>query len=211
MLTIIVGAAATLIGILLGGGVRAWEASRNRRLEAEALLSALAAEVEAVTRLIHHRQFIPGMMDTLQSAQLQVAAGNQDDAAAFLVISLKQNYFAVFDASVGKLGLLHPYHADRIVRFYTYARAVQENYDPASPFQAGVTAAAAVEVLQNDLQLLHTVVTLGEHIATFRPAAPPQGVISPFLDAPPKSTEPALPPPNPAGALQKAGANPAGM
>lgn len=188
-----IGAIIGLIGVLVGGGIRATEVWWARRKEAEALLSALVAEVEALTRLMNHRRFVDSLTETGKAAALQVQNGRGAEPAIFAVISLKHDYFAVFNASAAKIGILLPYHADRITRFYTYAKAVQENYDPSSPFQTGVTAEAVVGIIENDLFLLHTAMILGNHIATFRKVVPPSGIADPFFET---NVQPALPRPS---------------
>lgn len=92
MLTVIVGALATLIGVVLGGATRAWEATQARTKDAEALLSALVAEVEAITRLINHRQFIPALLDVQARAISQVEDGRGSEIALFLQLTLLNNY-----------------------------------------------------------------------------------------------------------------------
>ena len=122
------------------------------------------------------------------------------------MIDLKQNYFAVFEAATSKLGLLHPYWADRIVRFYTFLKAVTENYHPQSPFQNGVTAEAAVQVFDSDIMLLHTIIVLGTHIQSARIAVPPEGVLTPFPQE--GGAQPDMPVPVPALANPEAAAAP---
>lgn len=95
-------------------------------------------------------------------------------------MDLRQNYFETFEKLTPKLGLIDPYFADRITRFYTYAKAVTENYRADSAFQRGVTAAQAVEAFDNDIMLLQTVHVLGVHISGFRTVTPPPGIIDPF-------------------------------
>lgn len=197
MLTAMIAAMFGLLGVVLGGGVRAWEAKKARRADADALLSALVAEVEAITRLVNHRQFIPGLQKCHEEAQQQVLAGHGDQPADFMVMDLKHNYFTVYDSAVGKLGLLNPYFADRIVRFYIYVKAAQEDYRPDSVFQSGITAQQVVEVVESDLQLLQTAVGLGLHIMTFRPIAAPKGFVDPFAMDQPVLTQPLLPPEQP--------------
>jgi len=143
-------------------------------------LSAICAEVEAINRLANHRQFLAGFLLHRQLNADLVAKGHGNEPAQWLVLELTQNYFATYDALLPKLGLLHPYFNDRITRFYTYAKAVTENYRPNSAWQLNATAAMAVEALDNDITLLQTMHTLGEHIASFRKAAPPGGLIDPL-------------------------------
>ncbi|WP_309601344.1 hypothetical protein [Sphingomonas sp.] len=180
MIGTILAALFGLIGIALGGGLRALEANFARNREASAVLSALCAEVEAINRLANHRQFLAGFHQYRELNAKLVAEGKGDGPGHWLVIELKENYFSTFEALNSKLGLLDPYFADRIARFYTYAKAVIENYRAGSPFQEGVTAEAAVEAFDNDILLLQTVHVLGIHIATFREVKPPPGIIDPF-------------------------------
>lgn len=206
MLPVVVGAVATLVGVLLGGALRAWESSRARTADSKALLSALVAEIEAITRLINHRQFIPGLLQTKAKADVAIAAGRGDEPAEYLVISLKHNYFTTYEASLSKVGLLHPYWADRITRFYTFVKAVSENYDPSSPFQEGVSAHAVSDIITNDLMLLHTVVLLGNHISSeARVIEPPRGVSNPFTVTEAEGGQPPLPEPQPSLASSSAG------
>jgi tRNA isopentenyl-2-thiomethyl-A-37 hydroxylase MiaE len=186
-----IGATAAIGGILLGGGVRAWEADRARKRDAESLLAALVAEVEALVRLMDHRKFLEAITACGFEAFELVQAGRAHEPANFLTISLRHNYFVIYEASTSKIGLLHPYMADRIARFYTYVKAVSENYDPTSPFQQGVTAQEVVQIVENDVQLLQTALVLGRHIATFHKMAPPAGIVDPFVALP--QQEPALP------------------
>lgn len=193
MLTIIIGALSGLFGVLLGGAVRAYEAKQARRADAASLLSALCAEVEAVTRLMNHRHFMVALEECHRVAQQQVEDGKGDEPCNFLIVNLTQNYFSVFNASTARLGLLSKYEADRIVRFYTYLKAVKENYEPSSPFMGGIDANTVVAVTLNDMLLLNTVLTLGRLIASFRPVVPPPSIIDPFGPEQPPA-QPLLPP-----------------
>ncbi len=191
MWTAAISALAAIVGILLGGAVRAMENASARKRDAESLLAALVAEVEALVRLMDHRRFLDGILQCGLDAKAMVEGGRGQEEAGFMTISLKHNYFSVYEASAGKIGTIHPYMADRITRFYTYVKAVNENYDPSSPFQNGLTAEAAVQVVESDLQLLHTALMLGRHIATFHNMAPPPGIIDPFVQH--AAQEPAMP------------------
>lgn len=171
----LIGVFAGFIGIGLGGGIQALQAKAARKVEAAGVLSALVAEVEALTRLIHHRGFIPGLIAMRDGAAAMVAAGQGEAPVDWLVIPIRHNYIATYDALVEKIGLLEPYYADRITRYYTYAKAAMENYDPDSPFQTSITAAVALTALNNDLMILHTVTVLGNEIAVFRNVTAPTG------------------------------------
>jgi hypothetical protein len=191
MWTAAISALAAIVGILLGGAVRAWESAGARKRDTESLLAALVAEVEALVRLMDHRQFLQGILQCGVEARAMVETGKGQEEASFLTIYMKHNYFSTYEASVGKIGILHPYMADRITRFYTYVKAASENYDPGSPFQSGLTAETVVQIVESDLQLLHTALMLGRHIATFHNMAPPPGITDPFVQY--SAQEPAMP------------------
>lgn len=161
-------AVAALIGILLGGGLKALGTLLARRHDARTLLSSLVAEVEACVRLARHRQFYDEMLALKACAEDQVKAGRGNELIPWFVTSMNSDYFAIFHASLGKIGLLKTYQADRITRFYALAKAALENSSAISPYQKGVTAEAAGNVLENDLQLLLVAMIIGEEIAGFR-------------------------------------------
>lgn len=194
MLSTIIGA---LVGVVLGGGGRALEAWWARRLDREALLSALVAEVEACSRLADHRGFLAGMAQARAAAEEAIAAGREDELMPLGQIKQVQDYFPVFHGSSARLGLLDPYHADRIVRFYTYAKAALENYHPDSPFQKGAKPAEIIAVCDNDMQLMITVLGIGNEIAGFRKIKPPAGTLIDQVAA--AAAEPPLPLPGQIG------------
>jgi hypothetical protein len=184
MNTFIISAVFGLIGVLLGGGLRMLETHLARRAEAKALLSALVAEVEAVTRLTRHRRYYEIISDLhMKSAQL-VTDGKGEEECDTVVASIPDAFFAVYDASLGKIGLLSPYHADRITRFYILARGVAVNYRPDSPLHDAIAREVAATTL-SDLELLRTIDALGREIMGFRRATIPQGTASNGLPAQP--------------------------
>lgn len=159
--------------------MRALEARTARRAEGWSVLSALCAEVGALTRLINHRGYLAGFYEARAENARRVSNGDGEGAATWYIIDLRQNYFIVFEALTPKLGLIDPYYASQITRFYTYLKSVSENYRPGAAFHEGLTAAEAVQALDNDIMLLGGVQILGEHIATFRPIKTPRGIVDP--------------------------------
>lgn len=141
----------------------------------------MRAEIDAINRLARHRQFLASFQTYRASNAQRVASGEGNGPADWLVLELTHNYFAVYDALTPKLGMLNPYYALRISQFYTYARAVTENYRPSSPFQTNLTAEQAVQALDNDIILLDTMHILGDHIASFSEIRVPRGLANPLL------------------------------
>lgn len=173
-----------LIGVAMGGGMQALQNWRARKLEASSVLSALVSEVEALARLIHHRGFRKAILHYRSQAMELVQAGQGQADFPGLLIPAEHNYFATYDALISKIGLLDPYYADRITRFYTLVKAVHENYLPTSPHQQNATAAERVEHFTSDLMLLDSIMILAGNIASFRKAAPPKGIVDPFINMP---------------------------
>jgi hypothetical protein len=182
MLNVLIAAVFGLVGVGLGGGLQAWQAKSARRVEADSVLSAIVAEVEALARLMHHRGFRSQILQFQTVAAQMVQSGHGASAIPTLTISLDHNYWATYEALTAKIGLLHPYHADRITRFYTFIKAAHENFSPTSPYQQGMTAEEGAVVLANDLALIDTIMILAAAIAAFRAASPPAGVHDPFLN-----------------------------
>lgn len=186
-------AMAGLIGILLGGGMKAAEAWWTRKKDAEGVLSAIVSEVQALTRLINHRQFMAGLIAMKEEAQRHIDTGKPDEIMFPFKISTQNDFFRAFDSLSPKLGLLTPWQADRITRFYAYVKAVHENYKLGSPFHDGATASTVVLTAENDIQLLQTAMVISDQIVRMITVQPPPGVEDPF---PIVASEPSLPAPN---------------
>lgn len=164
-----------LIGVILGGGGKALQAWHARRQLASATLSALVAEVEGLTRLVRHRNFREGIIDLADGARHAVETGLGHEQSPFMQFAMTGDYFVVYKASIDKIGILDPYQADRIVRFYLLAKSLSENYAPTSPWQQGATYQAVLGLASNDLQLIEVLSLLGNEIASFRTIKHPAG------------------------------------
>lgn len=164
----IAAALIALAGVAVGGGAKVIDAHIASRRVARATLSALVAEVEAVQRLATHRGFKSDLHRLADFARSRIESGRPDDHVPFFNITMANDYFAIYKANIDRLGLLNPYQADRIVRFYTMASAVMENYRDGSPWQSGGTALAVFEVLANDLLIFDVIDILASEIVNFR-------------------------------------------
>lgn len=193
MSTALLTAIAGLIGVTLGGGLRVFETWLFRRAEAKSLLSALVAEVEALTRLARHRRFYEALAALHAIAKAQIESGAGDQPCQSLMISMKQNYFSTFDRVGEKIGLIDAYKADRIMRFYVLAKAALENYD-GNPFGGQVTDAHFIaEATLADMSLLRTLDAIGRDVMTFRKAKLPielAALQTPALPLPPIENSP---------------------
>lgn len=154
------------------------------------MLSALVSEVQALTRLINHRQFLNSLIVLRARAQAKIDAGNGDELVFPITITMKHSFFSVFESLTPKLGTLTPWQADRITRFYSYVKAVAENYDPASSFHNGLPAEDMPLAVENDIQLLLTAMAISEQIVRMVHVEPPRGEVDPFTTT---DAEPELP------------------
>lgn len=176
---------AAVLGVLVGGGLKAWEAHRERKLQAKAILNALVAEVDTIKRLINAREYIRGVVELANHCRALVEAGSPDTTVALFTIPVSEDYFQAFNSLVGKIGTLHPYHADRLVRFYMLIKAAKEDFSVDSPWQkGGTTAAQALQMLEANLMILRVAYQVGDTIAGFVDRSPPKGIVDPLLNGP---------------------------
>ncbi|MGS1016668.1 hypothetical protein [Allosphingosinicella humi] len=171
-------------GVALGGGLTAIQAYLSRRADAAAVLGALAAEVEAITRLVNHRRYLHLHVSEAEQCRALIAQGRGHEMVPGFQIALQQDYFALFNSLGAKIGLLKPYHADRIVRFYVLAKSATENMLPGSPLVENCSATERLQALESDMALLHVLLILGNEIAGFRKVDGPAS--QQFGSAPPE-------------------------
>ncbi len=148
---------AALFGVLAGGFIQTLLAYFDRKREAESVLTALAAEVDAICRLIRHRRY-------LEVTRQLLAHVNNGGEPNYLNAEIRQNYFAVYDALAPKLGKLTPNKAARIVNFYAYCKSVIDSTLPDGNLSNG---ASLVDLTQNLIEverLLTAVLSLGDEI-----------------------------------------------
>lgn len=159
------------------------QAYLSRRAAAAVVLGALVAEVEAITRMVNHRRYLHFHVLQAERCRALIAEGRGHEMMSGIQVALQQDYFALFNSLGAKIGLLNPYHADRIVRFYVLAKSATENMLQGSPFVEDCSATERLQVVENDMTLIHVLLMLGNEIAGFRkvdgPAAQQFGATPP--------------------------------
>jgi hypothetical protein len=148
---------AALFGVLAGGFIQTIIACYDRKREAESVLTALAAEVDAICRLVRHRRYLVAIRELLQ----HVKNGGEP---AYLSIDIRQNYFAVFDALAPKLGMLSPKKAAIIVNFYAYCKSVIDSTHPDGNLSAGARPEDLSLNIVEVERLMTAVLSLGDEI-----------------------------------------------
>jgi hypothetical protein len=148
---------AALFGVLAGGFIQTIIAHFDRKREIESVLTALAAEVDAICRLVRHRRYLDATRELLES----VKAGGEP---AFFSADIRQNYFAVFDALAPKLGMLAPANAAKIVNFYAYCKSVIDSMLPDGNLSAGASPDDLTLNLIEVERILTAVLSLGDEI-----------------------------------------------
>ena len=150
--------AAALIGAILAGLFQTVDRIIERKREAEAVLTAIASEVDSICRLIRHQRY-KEFAQTLVDA---IEAGNWDGST--IVIDLRQNYFAVFEGLVGKIGLIKPANAAQIVNFYAYCRSAIDSTYPDGVHALSDQLPEKAENLISLNSLLTAILSLGDEI-----------------------------------------------
>lgn len=129
----------------------------DRKREAEAVLTAIASEVDSICRLVRHQRYLEGVQRYIES----IEAGSWQDST--IIIDIRGNYFSVYEGVIEKIGLLTPDNVAKIVNFYAYCKSVIDSTRPDGP----VTTFSAEDKAGNLFslsQLLKAVLSLGDEI-----------------------------------------------
>ena len=150
---------AALLGAIAAGSLQFIDRLIERRRHSEATLVAIASEVDAICRLIYHQRY-EGFVGEAAEA---IRQGTWDGRS--LIIDVRSDYFAVFHANGGNLGLLQPEHAAKIVNFYAYCKSVIDSTRFDGPHtQDDVDLAYLAENIHSLESLLRSIMALGEEI-----------------------------------------------
>jgi hypothetical protein len=146
-----------LLGAVVTGVLQLIVGVYDRRREAETILTAIAAEVDAICRLIRHRQYA----ETISAIAKSIKNNNWDGSS--VVIDVRENYFSVYEGLAPKLGMLKPDAAAKIVNFYAYCKSLIDSFRVDGPNAQGQNAAAAENILAEEA-LFAAVLNLGDEI-----------------------------------------------
>ena len=148
-----------LLGALATGLLQTIIGFRDRRREAESILTAIATEVSSICRLIR----IQGYRDTFEEIVRNIDAGEWDGKTA--VIEVRQNYFVVFEALSEKIGYLKPDDVRQIVHFYAYCRSAIDSTRPDGLMAGNVDADERIAQIRHLAMIFQAILALGDAIA----------------------------------------------
>jgi hypothetical protein len=107
-----------LVGAIATGAFQVGIGIRDRKREAETILTAIASEVDSVCRLIRHQRYFEAISALAQA----IRDGTWDGSS--VVVDVRENYFSVYEALAPKIGVLKPAAAAKIVNFYAYCKSL---------------------------------------------------------------------------------------
>lgn len=152
---------AAIFGALLAGGFQTIIGVLDRRREDEAILVAIASEVDALCRLIRHRNYLAEMGNMLVDLEIGTTK------SLSYVVDIRSDYFSVFHALSSRLGRLKPGRAAQIVRFYAYCKTIIDSLRPDGVAAEQREALEAIELLRSLIALLTDSLELGDRIVQF--------------------------------------------
>lgn len=149
---------SVILGALLAGGGQLANSIIERRREREAVLTAIASEVDSICRLVRHQRYF----EEAEKVAAKIQNGNWDGCG--FVIDIRENYFVAYEGLVEKIGLLNPDHVAKIVNFYAYCKSVIDSTRVDGPHaQSDELESLAMNMLALH-QILRAVLVLGDEI-----------------------------------------------
>jgi hypothetical protein len=155
LISVIVGALLVAIG---GFASNSWlEIARERKLR-RTLALALQGEIQALLEIFEKRGYIEG----IRAAKAQIEATGKFQAYHFRA---RKNYFSVFEANAGKIGILKPPLSELIARFYAQAHSILEDMERFKELDpASVDPIAAIADYNEVLNIFEDTVAVGRRI-----------------------------------------------
>jgi hypothetical protein len=155
LISVIVGGLLVAIG---GFASNTWlEIVRDRKLR-RTLALAFQGEVQALLEMFEKRGYIEG----IRAAKAETEATGKFQAYHFRA---RKNYFSVFEAHLGQIGILRLPLSELITRFYAQAHSVledMERFEKMDP--ASVDPIAAIADYDEVLILFEDTVAVGKQI-----------------------------------------------
>lgn len=149
---------AAILGALLAGGLQTVLAYLDRRREDEAVLVAIASEVDALCRLLRHQNYLEevrALVEDLENGRLESAG---------YVVDIRSDYFSVFHSLASQLGRLKPANASLIVKFYAYCKTIVDGTRPDGVAARERTKPECISALMSLVQLLSVALLIGDSI-----------------------------------------------
>ena len=116
----IIGGAIAIAGSMAAPICVEYLKRRNERLT---LKAAIVSEIEALIEISERRKYVEGLQHTIAVAKAQ----QDPNVGRIFYFSSRRNGFAVYDANLIRLGILHKPLPQLITRFYTQTAAILED------------------------------------------------------------------------------------
>ncbi len=152
---------AALIGAILAGLFQTIIGICDRRRETEAVLTAIASEVDSICRLIQHQQYLEATGKIADDVDKKMWNGIS------YVIDIRGNYFTAYEGLIGKIGLLKADHVSKIVNFYAYCKSAIDSTRPDGPHAGSPRTDESAANMVSVFHLLTSIRSLGDEIVKF--------------------------------------------
>ena len=142
-------------GLLSIGGIWFIEYRKEKR-EKQIISNAIISEISLILKIIQFRGYVQAFHDLVLYYE---KGGTEFNRAP---IKVTYNYFCVFEANIGKLGLIDN-DIDSIVKFYTLAKVILEDVACDETFSRR-SISARIEILREDITLANELIATGNRI-----------------------------------------------
>jgi hypothetical protein len=157
---------AALFGAIVGGGsIVAAEYFRHRyetkRLQ-RSLYAGIISEIRSIRDITNIRQYLPGLR-TL--AEYHRSLGDQQVGRCVEFVKITLNYFEVYQSNISALGVLKPSTTERVIKFYTFAKAIIEDLNnPLAARFPGITSAEYACSIDETASLMQQITDLADEL-----------------------------------------------
>lgn len=155
-------AVVSLVSVFLGGGLAILggvispvvvEAAKEKRLR-RSLSLALQGEVQALLEIIEQRGYVQGLKDSKATTE-------RTGMTVPFHFRVRRQYFRVFEANVGAIGILEQPLAGLVAKFYTFGNGLLEDVErleemagrAADPIEAVAAYGGAIRVFEEVIRL----------------------------------------------------------
>ncbi|MBU1424598.1 MAG: hypothetical protein KKH12_12585 [Gammaproteobacteria bacterium] len=155
LISVVIGGLLVAIG---GFASNTWLEIARERKSRRTLALALQGEIQALLEIFEKRGYIEG----IRAAKAQTEATGKFQAYHFRA---RKNYFSVFEAHVGQVGILRLPLSELVTRFYAQANSIledMERFEKLDP--ASVDPLAAIADYDEVLSLFEDTVAIGKQI-----------------------------------------------
>lgn len=133
----------------------------KRKAERKSLTGAVLGEIAALGQIVERRRYIEGLRALIDAAK----AGKAPGVPLGFQFSVRRNPFAVYDAHLGRLGMLREPLPRLITQFYAQASSILEDIaDMREGKNTPRTPGESVQRLEQLLMLFEETRSLGEEI-----------------------------------------------